>query len=230
MSSGSTCLSFSRAVRITLRLTVVSALVNAAGCTRSSGPTHVARQSVTTIPPALLCPAAADAGPGAVQTGSLLLDVDPISSTNIWVVGQAAPGHQGALIEHWDGQRWKEQDLAGVLYSVVDGGPNDVWASGRNPKGAWITHWDGRSWTTSPTPPSPPDGLLISLARVSPTDIWAIGQDTSSTDPLIDHWDGRSWSAASTVGIPAGGGFRSSTVTPGGTVWAVGDTGSPNSS
>jgi hypothetical protein len=151
-----------------------------------------------------------------------------VSPTDVWAVGQTAPSGGGALIEHWDGHAWTDESLPGVLYSVVETGRNDVWASGRNRLGGWITHWNGHSWTTSPTPKTPKDGLFISLSAVSPKDIWAIGQTTVSGMPLIDHWDGSSWSTVQAVGVPPGGVYRASTATPSGTIWAVGDAGYVN--
>ncbi|HLJ35593.1 MAG TPA: hypothetical protein VKU38_18200, partial [Ktedonobacteraceae bacterium] len=65
-----------------------------------------------------------------------------------------------------------------------------------------IEHWDGTQWTivTSPNPPGsqvPVNGLM-SVATVSPSDVWAVGyrQNAKGTlRTLSEHWDGTTWSA-----------------------------------
>lgn len=88
--------------------------------------------------------------------------VSGVAGDDIWAVGSAGNGLYGqgyAVIEHWDGTRWR------VVPSSVDGGAaihwltgvsaaasDDVWAvgfTGQFDDGhQLVLHWDGSSWTS----------------------------------------------------------------------------------
>ena len=84
-------------------------------------------------------------------------------------------------------------------------------------------------WQLVPAP-SPGHGVfnafLVSVAQVSPTDVWAVGdaQNTgSASQTLIEHWDGVSWSV---VASPSPGSsaneLRGVSADASNDVWAVG--------
>jgi hypothetical protein len=98
--------------------------------------------------------------------------------------------------------------------------PTDAWAAGsvgssQARQGAFgtamIEHWDGTQWTVAATPSPPdPDSRLLALTAVSPSDIWAVGWQSSSnsytdTIPLVEHFDGTAWHLL-TAPAPGGSG------------------------
>jgi hypothetical protein len=124
--------------------------------------------------------------------------------------------------EHWHDGRWTLTPMAvspdpGTEgpwpYSVASVSPSDAWAVGGlygtgdkslfgiTADGALIEHWNGTAWSVVPNPAlHRPGAVLRAINVVSPSDIWAVGQQgnpiqtTYSGDaPLIEHWDGRTW-------------------------------------
>lgn len=95
-------------------------------------------------------------------------------------------------------------------------------------------HWDGGSWTPTATAPAVPplstgDNVLLSVAEVSSSSVWAVGFTKPDNNTgtlrhvLIEHWDGSTWSI-----VPAndpGGtsnalfGIKAASATD---IWAVG--------
>jgi hypothetical protein len=171
------------------------------------------------------------------------------------------------LIEHWDGTQWS-QDQTPVLpgkgawlSGTVALASDDVWAVGAR----WaqkpapfkpgnyqdvtlIEHWDGAAWSVVPSPNAatgPGSGnQLLSVAAVSPNDIWAVGEydHYPRVKALSEHWDGTSWTVgpqAAFGGIvdnsdePTGYGFTAVSAEPAGgvlaatqsSVWTLGPTG-----
>src|SRR5207248_2419599 len=50
------------------------------------------------------------------------------------------------------------------------------------------------SWKVVPSPnPGPVGNVLYSVAAVSSTDVWAVGNDLGSYRDLFEHWNGSSW-------------------------------------
>ena len=61
-----------------------------------------------------------------------------------------------------------------------------------------IEHWNGSSWKQRPSPNpggSSQNNVLLGVAAVSATDVWAVGDYSISgtTRTLIEHWDGTAW-------------------------------------
>ena len=169
--------------------------------------------------------------------------VSAASATEALAVGpnptQAAV--QGPFADHWNGTAWTGLQLpmpsgtTASLLGVADVAPGDGWAVGFSTNTSTdqdqtlIEHWNGTSWSIVPSP-DPAGGStgsdeLWAIAAVSPTDIWAAGDDFAgggSIVPLFATYNGTSWTA---VAPPAdGAGFMLGlTAISANNVWAVGD-------
>lgn len=146
-----------------------------------------------------------------------LAAVSAAGGDDAWAVGWLGTGSK-PLIEHWDGTAWTQAAFpaaAGSLTDVHESAPDDVWAIGT---GASVYHWDGSTWTTMFTRKS---ASLVSLAVLSPSDVWAVGE--SGTSGLAVHWNGKSWHAS--IGPRAGSGvetyFSAAAAVSPRDVWAV---------
>ena len=143
-----------------------------------------------------------------------LYAVSASTPTDVWSVGQygcdgcgalsngPAKQAQVTLAEHWDGSTWTTVDSPGNQEAALQGvsaiSADDAWAVGNNHFESLIEHWDGSAWTITDSP-QPPEGNSSNLAAVSaegPTDVWAVGESTSSGDTFrtwVEHWDGTAW-------------------------------------
>ena len=184
---------------------------------------------------------ARSANPGG-RTSNQLTAVDARSANDVWAVGFNTV-FGTTVIRHWDGTRWKQdaspspggQSRVDELDGVSADSATDAWAVGaawsnRAEAPALIEHWDGSSWTTVPNPkvcdslyPYP---CLNSVSALSPTDVWAVGDEVPAGDgfaALIEHWDGTAWTEVPNVTVAAGttalNGVDAITATD---VWAVG--------
>lgn len=101
-------------------------------------------------------------------------------------------------------------DPVGRVNAIAPLSADDVWAVGES---GFILHWRGQEWTQVS---SPITSSLNSLAFVSPTDGWAVG------DRSILHWDGGSWSVITDT---ADLGLESVDVISPSSAWAVGHAG-----
>jgi hypothetical protein len=127
-----------------------------------------------------------------------------IGPEDVWAVGiyNDSLTTFRALVEHWDGSRWRWIRLPGgtaaqeVLTSIAGSGPNDVWAVGYLKDGqerTFALHWNGTAWSeVSSGPAGSGDSRFMGVATASSTDIWAVGyRSTSQGDrTLIERWDG----------------------------------------
>ena len=145
--------------------------------------------------------------PTGSQSSHLELNgVAAISPNNVWAVGSETSntlysGPISALIEHWDGTRWKivpGADAGALARSIarnvtVTGttfaslaaiSADDIWAAGSMyvaEKSAvvnhsLIEHWDGKKWQVVTGPDSAIQGsFLENVQAVSANDVWAVG-------------------------------------------------------
>ena len=106
---------------------------------------------------------------------SYLLGVAAPSATGVWAVGRVnrhGAGH--ALVEFWNGARWRIVHTAGPpLTGVSAVGADDAWAAGGPSGGGDVVHWNGRAWTVATKLDRSRE--LVAVAQVSPTDVWAVG-------------------------------------------------------
>jgi hypothetical protein len=71
-----------------------------------------------------------------------------------------------------------------------------------------ILHWDGSAWLRQVSPALPFRATLGGIAARSPSDAWAVGNETGSTPhrkSVILHWNGSGWRVVATpvVGLSA---------------------------
>ncbi len=163
----------------------------------------------------------------AVSAGDVWA-VGNVSDTGIIsnsAAGERALGHRqrpsqqasqaNTLIEHFNGFSWSivpspnTSMPVNTLYSVLAISTSNVWAVGyargtgtSSPDVPLIEHFNGFSWSIVPSPnPSPTtSNNLEVLSASSASDIWAIGDISSSTSSnsefktLMEHFNGFSWS------------------------------------
>jgi hypothetical protein len=141
-----------------------------------------------------------------------------LSPTEGWAVGDSRPTTdiiRGLpAIFHYDGSTWnlvpapKFPDFPSTqsaynLTSVTFGPPNnpisrsDGWAVGFNstlldgPPNSVALHWDGITWRVQIAGFTGANaGPLWSAFMVSPTDVWAVGQNKAGTAGVFWHWTG----------------------------------------
>ncbi|MGD0193492.1 MAG: hypothetical protein ABSC35_01365 [Candidatus Dormibacteria bacterium] len=92
------------------------------------------------------------------------------SDGDVWAVGRAQP--IGTLVLHWNGTAWSilpspQTGENGVLETVADLAPNNVWAAGDE-----IDHWNGQTWSQIPTINGSAIQTITAMAAVSSNDIW----------------------------------------------------------
>ena len=132
----------------------------------------------------------------------------------------APPLHDFPAILHYDGSTWNlvpapkyptdSQIIpSGYTLTSLSFGPagapisrNDGWAVGFGFQGvggpcatmnacAVALHWDGITWKPELSGLAGPDaGPLFSVFMVSPTDVWAVGQNNAGTAGVFWHWTG----------------------------------------
>jgi hypothetical protein len=140
------------------------------------------------------------------QEGTLL-SVTAFSAGNVWAAGNTptlgGPMPTSALLEHWDGQRWRSTisspGLTIVSISAISS--TDIWAIGnaRNSQGQTATEmarWDGHLWHSVPRLQPAYDPLQTSIAQivaVNDHNAWLAGWSAPG-QALVAHWDGYSWS------------------------------------
>lgn len=119
-------------------------------------------------------------------TTELLTDVEMISSTDGWAVG-----NRNGLVLHWDGSSWSKVAFPSSnsqLFEISAASANDVWIIGFNNGGDEIFHWDGIKWSYSYWSLN----LLYSDITVTPgtngSDVWVVGANGS-----ILRWDSVNW-------------------------------------
>ncbi len=134
----------------------------------------------------------------------------------MWAAGSYVESGVGSktLIEHWNGAAWSivpspnPSTSFNILAGLAAGGPNDVWAVGRQiqpmgrrtPYQTLTEHWDGHSWQVIPSPNVASRGYrtsLQSVTEIAADDVWAVGQSSDETGTnatsVTMHWDGTAW-------------------------------------
>ena len=155
-------------------------------------------------------------------------ELDAVSATasnDVWAVGS-----NSSL--HWNGTQWNVVpiDTRAELYGVVANEYDDVWTvgaiyNGTGSIGTLIENWDGTQWSAIPSPNVDPQyNMLLAVAAVSPTDLWAVGSyGNFPSHTLIEHWNGSTWNVVpGPVAEPANSRLNGVTAVSANDVWAVG--------
>jgi hypothetical protein len=170
--------------------------------------------------------------------------VAAVSANDVWVAGNFLPdtstSNQDATLAtaaHFDGSKWTQTPVpdTGPNFETLFGvaaTPGRAWAVGVALNKAFQAHslieaWNGSAWHISRAPRlSTQRDILFSATAVSPSDVWAVG-DQQSRDglfhTLIEHWNGSSWSVVPSPNPGATGDHLFGVAQAGpGNVWAVG--------
>src|SRR3984893_8387490 len=168
-----------------------------------------------------------------------LRSVSAASAVDVWAVGNSVDGttHQ-TLTEHWNGISWSIVASPNVgtgdnMLTAVGALPNSTaWAVGSwtDGVGVWkptTLRFDGASWTVvhGPTFDAGSTASLLSVAAISPDNIWAAGYiENTYLHPLVEHWDGQRWTVVpSPDGQPPISPQEFGAITAsGGNIWAAG--------
>jgi hypothetical protein len=138
--------------------------------------------------------------------------VTALSRSDAWAVGSSFPPGQidHALALHWNGMAWRAvpvpnagRTASSELYGVSATSARDIWAvggyqSGRGEYRDLIEHWNGRTWrrVQGPRRPAVADQILSSVTAVTPTMVWATGEQNDGSDAYgaaLIRWDGIRW-------------------------------------
>ena len=176
----------------------------------------------------------------AASVNSALYGVATLSSSNVWAVGHISQSSvDKTLIEHWDGKTWRIIPSPNVgshandLVAVAAVSANNIWAVGTfvafpQPENGifqpLIEHWNGTEWKVVSSPDlGQSDTILTSVAAISTTDVWAVGNAHGQT--LTEHWNGKTWSVVSSPNSGTSVNYLFGvTAVASNNVWAVGDT------
>jgi hypothetical protein len=174
-------------------------------------------QAAATSPPVFHVVPAPDPDPLAAGVSDVgFTAVSAASATDALAVGPnpTAATVQGPFADHWNGKAWAGRRLpvppgrVATLEGVADVAPGDGWAVGFSTTSSnsqdrtLIEHWNGTSWSIVPSP-NPAGGIsgsddLDAIAAVSPTNIWAAGDDFiqgGTINLVFEHYNGVSWTA-----------------------------------
>ncbi|CAM5360781.1 hypothetical protein GCM10010261_13460 [Streptomyces pilosus] len=109
------------------------------------------------------------------------------------------------------------------LTGAVALGPDRAWAVGADAVGRTapgfplLLRWDGTAWHRQDLPGRGWQGELLSVAAVSPEEVWAVGRDTAGAARLL-RFDGTAWRESR----PPSGVLLTQVVTGGGETWLIG--------
>ena len=146
-----------------------------------------------------------------------LQGVATVSDSDAWAVGFRngnAFTNVGAkvLIDNWNGTAWSQvatpttpQNTA-LLDAVSASSATDAWAVGRTQENksnfeGLALRWNGTAWSVSPSFTGALDAFAVGVADISPTDAYAIGNNSSVPRGHLAQWNGTTWSSV-TVPLP----------------------------
>src|SRR6516225_5428030 len=135
--------------------------------------------------------------PSPPSDGGFFNAVSARTDADAWAVGDLSA--TTPLTARWNGTSWSQvpgPTVTGatntVLNAVSAASASDAWAVGRATQSlvtsSLAAHWTGTAWTVVPTPHIG-GSVLTSVADISPTDAYAIGDPAEAL-----HWDGTTWS------------------------------------
>jgi hypothetical protein len=155
----------------------------------------------------------------------------PLPNAAGWSVSASGENDAWALgdhlLEHWNGQNWREVATARfrgshVLHAIATRGSRDAWVVGERWRGngkigrTLAEHWNGKRWSVVATPnPSAhgerSDAILQAVTVRSASDVWAVGylltgRHMQASRTLIAHWNGRRWRIVPSPSVRASSG------------------------
>ena len=156
--------------------------------------------------------------PTANPTSSVeahLTSVAEIAPNDVWAVGDYTDSDQTnhSLAEHWDGAHWTLVTTAPPsntgdptdLQSVKVISHTNAWAVGAeylpstSTYKTFVEHWNGTAWTQVASPSvATTANYLMSLAVVSPSNIWASGS-LFNENGIVLHYNGSTWTLSHTT-------------------------------
>jgi hypothetical protein len=132
-----------------------------------------------------------------------LISVGGTSSDDVWTVGADMRDGGGALVLHYDGERWTrkragtERDLWWVHAQARD----EVFMGGA---GGTIVHYDGERFEVMDTPGT---ATVFGVWGASPDEVWAVGGEPDIAPGFVWRYDGSAWHDL-TEQLPAQAGER----------------------
>jgi hypothetical protein len=177
--------------------------------------------------------------PGTVHNS--LVGIAALSACDAWAVGGRSNNEKFGqpLIEHWDGNSWKQvkspnpggSSAATDLLDVAAISTRDAWAVGDYDSSGTLVpltiHWNGTRWKVVTTPiPTGGTGILDAVSAVSTSDVWAVGETCpgcNTDETLTYHWNGTAWKRIASPNATDFDALRSVSVVSTDDVWAVGD-------
>lgn len=179
------------------------------------------------------------------MSGQIADGVADISSANAYAVGGGLGSAPYGIVTQWNGTTWTRltvpvpaNDITTDFDAISADSASDVWIVGsyeatvsstQGTFGTYALHWNGGSWSvvSMPANPSGDEYQLESVQAISPTNVWAVGQNLNSSTlasqgTLIEHWNGTAWSVVPSPS-PGDGDFLTGVTASGSSdVWAVG--------
>ena len=152
------------------------------------------------------------------------------SASDVWITGQyfdQATSADEPFIAHWNGTAWTSVPVpvnGAQLFGLTVISPADAWAVGNTLSGTAVTeNWNGSSWQVVP---NPANGLLLSVTGTGPSNVTAVGHNTTANGPtagIILTWNGSSWVSDTVPLVGATEELFSASAAPGGSItWAFG--------
>jgi len=149
-----------------------------------------------------------------------ILALSGLGDEECWAVGESIDHDTGGTVAfalHRSGGQWASvpplvSPSTGVMRSVAEIAPDDVWAVG-GIETALAFHFDGTAWSAQPLPqPGLFDAAFAvdDVLAIAADDVWAIGQSGAGSELTTAawHWDGSAWSVVPTPPVSDGlGGF-----------------------
>lgn len=122
-----------------------------------------------------------------------LMSVGGTAADDVWAIGADARDGSGALVLHYDGERWQKLStgVEADLWWVHALAPDSVWMGGA--KGT-ILHYDGSAFTKHETPAS---STVYGIWGSSEDDLWAVGGVPEESPGFAWRYDGTAWSDVS---------------------------------
>jgi hypothetical protein len=123
------------------------------------------------------------------ELDAALISVAGTSASDVWTVGADTRDGNGALVLHYDGERWTrertavEEDFWWV--HVVDA--RLVYMGGT---GGAIVRWDGDDYARMDTPGA---GTVFGIWGASEAELWAVGGEPDIAPGFVWRYDGSRW-------------------------------------